>query len=748
MSALRQHPRHVLIACGVGGLLLCGLDSSWLLVAAAAAALLVACFQPAHVAVLAATLLLAAGGIGSARLVAIDADPLARSAARDFVGHAVSLPRVRAHGTTALRVRLTQAAGARVSQSIELRTRADLSHVRIGSVLHFSGAARAITLRGARSAAARRSAQNLLREGVRRRVDARSVAVTGERRNGPAGFVDRVRDRSDAAIAAGLGPESAALLRGMVLGGDHGIPETTVEAFRVSGLAHVLAVSGQNVLLIVIMLQAALVAVGARFGVRLLVPALAIAIYVPLCGAQASVLRAGVMGLAALAAVAASRPASRVYALLLAALLLLVWNPRMYLDVGAQLSFAAVVGIMAFAGPLADRLARLPRWAAEAFGATAGATLATAPLMAFHFGAVSLVSLAVNVVATPLIAPIVWIGSLTAAVGQFSLPYAALLGSVNEFFVGALIEIARFAAALPMAQLDVSLGAAGLAAGGVAVALLAAVVSLRPRFGTQHGRGVVVFCAVLAATLFGLRPGGGMPRPAIAMLDVGQGDALLVRGPQDCDALIDAGPPGAKLAGKLRSAGVNDLDLAVITHAQNDHYGGFAEIDIPVGRLFDGIGAVVDPGAFAARAKLVESGASVEAAAAGSSWSCGDLHVDVIGPVREPPGAPPPSDPNTRALVTLIEVAGTRVLATGDAESPQLLGLSLPRVDVLKVSHHGSNDPGLPALLARTRPRLALIGVGAENRFGHPTPGTLAALSAAGVEIARTDQDGTIVVTP
>jgi predicted membrane metal-binding protein len=241
VSALREHPRHLLVGCAAVGLLLCELSSTWLLVAAALAAILVSCVQQAHVAVAAAAMILMAGGIGEARLAAIDADPLANNSASEFAGHAVELPRTGAHGMTRLRVRVFSAGGQRLSQLVELRTREDIGAARIGAELRFSGRDRMINVQAERTASARRAAELLLRNGVRRRVDARAVQLTGQRRGGLTGFVDRIRDRSDAAIAAGLGTESAALLRGMVLGGDHGISEPTVEAFRVSGLAHVLA---------------------------------------------------------------------------------------------------------------------------------------------------------------------------------------------------------------------------------------------------------------------------------------------------------------------------------------------------------------------------------------------------------------------------------------------------------------------------------------------------------------------------
>ncbi|MBK5231329.1 MAG: MBL fold metallo-hydrolase, partial [Thermoleophilia bacterium] len=200
-----------------------------------------------------------------------------------------------------------------------------------------------------------------------------------------------------------------------------------------------------------------------------------------------------------------------------------------------------------------------------------------------------------------------------------------------------------------------------------------------------------------------------------------------------------------------RRLGVDRLDLMIATHPQLDHDGGLGEIAEsgrpPVTAFLDGGGATPDPRFARLRALLTDEGATSAPAEAGATWSCGDLRIDVLGPPHQAAG-PPPSDPNTRAAVTLATVGGLRLLASGDAESPQLLPLPLPRVDVLKVPHHGSADTGLAAVLARTGPRVAVIEVGRENRFGHPTPQALAALDASGASVFRTDRDGTVVAIP
>ncbi|MBI5310134.1 MAG: ComEC/Rec2 family competence protein [Actinobacteria bacterium] len=761
-AAIGDSPRHIAATATALGLALSPLPSVVQALAGAAAALaLLACGARAHVALIALTMFVAAGAAGQARLHSIDADPLAVLPAGVPValrGELVERPRPGSLGGSTMRLRVRAPGGAR--QLVEVRSRfAAPAGLSIGDGVVVRGSLARVS-GSAGSPAARSYARYLLRNGVRRRVAARSVERSGTRRGGAFGFVDSIRRRSERALAIGLSPEPAALLRGMVLGGDDGIPEPTADAFRVAGLSHILAVSGQNVLLLVILVQAIATASGMGRRPRLAIAVALICVYVPLCGAQASVVRAGAMGLAGLAAMLASTPASRGYALLLGAIAVLGWNPRATADVGAQLSFAAVLGIVAFSRPLTRWLKRWPAWVAEGFAVTAGATLATAPLMAHHFGTFSAVSLAANVIGGPLIGPIVWLGSLAAAIGQLSAPLGALLNAPNGFLLGSLITLAHTAAAVPGAQLQVpSFGGltlaalalpivfAGLAANGL-LPRLPAPTSLRSRRAP-----LLCAIAIAAATLAWLATPAPvrLPRPSIVFLDVGQGDATLLLGSNGCSALIDGGPPGRDLPARLARLGVRRLDMVLATHPQLDHDGGLGEIASagrPAVRTFlDGGGNTTELRFDELRSRLAAAGVRSSAAIEGAGWTCGDLRVDLLGPRRQSPGAPPPADPNTRAAVTVVRAGPLRMLAAGDAESPQLLALALPPVDLLKVSHHGSADDGLPVVLSRIRPRVAAIGVGDDNHYGHPTAQALGALAGAGVSVFRTDRDGTIAVS-
>ena len=280
------------------------------------------------------------------------------------------------------------------------------------------------TVRGTVRLPAPWEAQALAREGVARVVAADRVRAGSTTRGGLRGALDDVRRHAEAALERGTPEPSAALLRGFVLGQDDRISETVRDEFRRSGLAHVLAVSGQNVMLLALLATPILALAGVPLRMRLVALVALIAIYVPVAGAGASIQRAGVMGAAGLVAALAGRPRARWYALLLAAVVTLALNPRATGDVGWQLSFAAVAGLLVLAAPASRLLAGSDgpglgrKVLAEGAAMTLAATLATAPLAAHHFGTVSLTAIPSNLLALPAIAPAMWFGMLAGALGQ------------------------------------------------------------------------------------------------------------------------------------------------------------------------------------------------------------------------------------------------------------------------------------------------------------------------------------------
>lgn len=324
------------------------------------------------------------------------------------------------------------------------------------------------------------------RKGAHAAITVEAAAATGTRRGGTWRVVDEVRGRAERALSVGLRQPQAALLRGMVLGQDEALSDRTRDEFRDSGLAHILAASGQNVALLLALALPLLTFAGLGLRPRLGAALALIALYVPLAGAGPSIQRAGVMGAATTVAALAGRPASRWYALLLAAAATLALNPRASGDPGWQLSFAAVAAIALAAPAVSARLRRrgAPAPVADAVAMSLAATLGTAPLLVFHFGELSLVSLPANLLAAPAIAPVMWLGMLAAAVGQLAAALALPFNAMNAFLLGYVGTIAHEAAGVPHASTRAALpGTVALVAVYGVVGVLVAL--LRTRKGAR-----------------------------------------------------------------------------------------------------------------------------------------------------------------------------------------------------------------------------------------------------------------------
>ncbi|UUY06344.1 ComEC/Rec2 family competence protein [Svornostia abyssi] len=525
---------------------------------------------------------------------------------------------------------------------------------------------------------------------------------------------------------------------------------------RATGLAHLVAASGANVALLAALVLALGAAVGLPRTPRLVLAIVLVAAYVPLAGAGPSIQRAGVMGAAALVAAVAGRPATRWYALLLAAVATLAWNPLAAGDPGWQLSFAAVVALLVVAPPVRGALARkLPGGLAEPLAVTVAATLGTAPLLALHFERVSLISPVVNVLAAPVVAPIMWLGTLASIAGQAApwaaRPFALLSGPL----LGYLDWLAVWGAGLPMADAEIGRGARFVLAAACAVAVLvaahprgrdAAARAVRSPARRVGAGGLAVAC--VAAAVLATLPPGPPDGPVISFLAIGQGDATLLQDGRHA-VLIDTGRPDSPVLRLLRDAGVRRLDALVMTHGSADHEGNAAAVlrAMPVAMLFDGGGAEHrTTGLRAAVAEARRRRIPVVETDRGQTIRAGPISLRVLWPDRARPPAPG-ADPNLQATVLDARVGGLRVLLPADAESEVTTDLRIGRVDVLKVAHHGSGDPELPELLDEVRPRVAVVPVG-PNTYGHPHPETVRALGAAVPVVRRTDRDGTVRLRP
>jgi competence protein ComEC len=774
-GAIRQHPRHVLLFALTAGLLTGPLSPAATIAAAGLAAALVVA---AHVVVpsgvapsstprsavplVAAAAVLAGAVVADVRIRALEGGPLPHMLGRAIHARAVLLEpvRVRPYGPAVVRARLVGLGVVVLRIGGTARPRA------------WPGVGESVAVAGRLAPLGRYDAYQR-RRGAAAALEVHRLDATGERRGGVLGVVDDARRRAEAGLAQRLAAPEAALLRGMVLGQDERLAESVREDFKRSGLAHVLAVSGQNVMLLAILVLAAGAVAGIGLRARLLVALALVAFYVPLTGAGPSIQRAGVMGAAGLVAALAGRPTHRWYALGLAAAVTLALNPRAAAEPGWQLSFAAVVALLALAPPLRATLARVvPGPVADVAAITIAATVGTAPLTAMHFAQVSLAALPANLVAAAAIAPIMWLGMLAAAAGQVAPVLATPFNVVNEPLLVVVQWIAHTMARAPAAVVPLRLGSPAALAAAYA-ALAGAIIALHAAWrraeragvawrdagrlgraaagweGGRRGRRMVAVAGAVPAALVVLvavpdEPAVDPPARGelvVSFLDVGQGDATLLRR-DGVAVLVDTGPPGGPILERLAEVGVRRLDALVLTHAQADHEGAALEVlrRIPTRLIVNG--GTGWPTTVQRRLGTARGVRTLDAYA-GQVLTLGGITMRLLWPPRPSPDFRPQGDPNDRALVALVHSGDFDLLLPADAESDVTATIPFPDVDALKVAHHGSDDPGLPALLQRTRPEFAAIEVGADNTYGHPTPSTLKALEAVD-HVYRTDRDGTV----
>jgi competence protein ComEC len=585
----------------------------------------------------------------------------------------------------------------------------------------------------------------LRRRGVHVIVRADRWRAVG-RRGGLAGFADRLRARISRSMAPGIGGERRAVLAGVVLGEDEGLSEELRDDFRASGLFHLLAVSGQNVVLVAggALLLAWLVGIPRWLGE--LGALAAIGGYVLAVGWQPSIVRAGVAGALASLAWLAARPRDRWYFLLVGAAVLLAWNPYSLLEPGFQLSFGAVAAIFVGVPPLERRLEGYPgsRWLRAVIAVSIACGVATAPILLLHFGSVPIYSVLANALAAPAVAPLLGLAFAAAAVEPVLPALAATLGWANGWLAAYLAGCARLIGGLPYAQVSTT-----TAALGVSVIVTFGVVGARLRPPRARRVAVLAVLVVLIAAGWKLsRPDDQLAPPRglrMTFLDVGQGDSTLIQVPEGA-ILVDEGPPEADVADQLRRLGVRRLAVLVLTHPSRDNVGGAEEVvrKLRVGMVFEPALPFPNPFGAAALREAAKRRIPIVVTRAGRDFTLGRLRVRVLWPDGV---ASPADDPNDHATVLLASYGNVDALLPADAESNVTSRLRIPPLEVLKVGHHGSADDGLSELVASLRPRVAIVSVGKKNDYGHPRASTMAALDRApGLAVHRTDEDGRIVL--
>lgn len=571
------------------------------------------------------------------------------------------------------------------------------------------------------------------------------------------------------AATDGLPPDARALLPGLVVGDTSRIPPDLHDAFRATDLTHLLAVSGSNLTIVLLLLIGppgrALKAERGGLAPRLGIPLRATALlggaltlgFVLVCRPDPSVLRAAACGLITLLAIGTGRRRSLIPALAAAVLLLVLYDPWLARSYGFLLSVLATGALLTIAPRWSAslRARRVPPRIAEALAAALAAQAVCAPVVAVFAARVSLVAIPCNLLAEIAVAPATVLGFAALATAPVAMPVAGLLAECAGWPAGWIASIARAGAALPGAEAQWPGGwGGGLLLAAVTALLLVWVRRLRHRAWLAGACTVLLLLAVVRPQpLTRLVTGWPPPGWVFAMCDVGQGDATVLAAGGGTAVVVDAGPDPQLVDRCLHRLGVSRVPLVVLTHFHADHVAGLP--GVLRGRTVGAIQttSLQDPPDQAAfvRRTAAAAGVPVVRAGAGERRRIGPLDWRVLWPGAAMAG-PEPEGPNDASVALHVRIGGaTTLLLLGDLEPPAQQGLlrahpDLPPVDVLKVAHHGSAHQD-PRLLRRARPRLALVSAGRDNPYGHPAPRTVGALRAGGAVVLSTDRHGAIAVT-
>lgn len=537
--------------------------------------------------------------------------------------------------------------------------------------------------------------------------------------------------------------QQAPLFQAVLLGSRENLDDDLVTAMRLTGIVHLLTVSGMHLSLIALMLERLLRRLPCGRWTRFAAQTVILLFYTGVTGAAAGTVRALMMATLRSLAGCRGRRYEPLTALAVAAWSMALIRPAWPLDASFQFSFFVLLGILLLSGACLSALNRFMPWmrrhpqAAETLAVSFSAQAAALPIQLLFYGYVPLLALAVNSFAGGLMSLLMLGGIFCMAVGAGLPTVGRWLGAAVGAVSGAAQRLI-----LGVAGLEIKICRLPAPYGWALPVAIAAMMlcSRRIRFGRGRRRALA---ATLCILLIGYLPRFA-PDARYVQLDVGQGDAAVLRHGRQA-TLVDVGPAGCyDVLRYLRREGLY-VDALILSHLDEDHAGALGALlasEIEIGRIVMPSGVSESDASPAVREALElanERGVSIETASAGAKIVSGGFAFDVLSPQDGMEGD------NERSLVLYTQSMGARILTTGDLPAKSEME-SPPDCDILKVAHHGSKYATSDEFLRQTTPKIALISVGANNRYGHPTARVLEALDAVGASVYRTDESGCITL--
>ncbi len=617
----------------------------------------------------------------------------------------------------------------------------------------------------------------------------------------PLAWLYSVREKLSQPLAKVLPEPQGALAQAIVLGMRGGIPDEIIQEFSRTGTAHLLAISGLHIAIVIGMVLSLGIAIfGRRRYTYIWLALLAIWLYVALTGMHVPVIRGAIMGSLFLLAEALGRQRSAIIALGFAAAVMVAIDPNILWSVSFQMSFLAMAGLI-FLFPYFRRWGRMlvsvvagdrPRMLAavnvvsDSFAVTLSAVIAVCPLVSHYFGVISTVALPSTFLALPALPAIIVTSGATAIVGIFSLALAQPLGWISWLFLSYLLLVVHVCDALPFSSFTGSLPTWSVLTYYGAMVATIIVFPIASRFVSQKKR-------FSLPSRLAIRIATNVPRPSwprvhsmykwilvpllittilvwsacatlpdgklhVSFLDVGQGDSILVQTPHGQNILIDGGPSPQQIDMGLSQHLAfwdRNIDLMISTQPQADHLTGLVEVlqRYKVKRVLEP-GVPYDSLVYNEWCQLIaDKGIQHDIATAGQEIDLGDgITMEVLNPQKVfLEGSSDDVDNND--IVLRLSWGEVSFLFTADIRTEAELELILQRANiktaVLKVGHHGSKTSTSPGFLAAVDPEIAVISVGEDNPFGHPSPQVVERLEEkiGQDNLYLTSQNGTIEFT-
>ena len=557
---------------------------------------------------------------------------------------------------------------------------------------------------------------------------------------------------------AGITPDAAGLVSGLTIGDTSKVSATTLDDFKIVSLTHLAAVSGANC---AIVLTAAALIISRLVRKRWLRAGVSLAViagYLALVGPQSSILRASAMVAAVIIGSALGRKIDPLDALGLAALVLFVVDPWLASDYGFALSTLATIGILVIAPKLSVYLARwLPQWLSLAIAVTLSAQIMCQPILLVLQPGLPVYSIAANLLAEPLVAPVTMLGLLACIVAPVAPVLTIALCKLASLATWCIVAEAHWFARQDSATLGWPQGLFGILLAAVFVVAIFLLAISRQKYRAFAFAAAVAVVAISSSTLMQstIRLHAWSSKNfTLVNCDVGQGDALVIKSRGEI-AVVDVGRDDAPIDNCLKDLGILKIDLLVLTHYDLDHVGGLSgalnqrNVKLAMLTSFHDSRPKAD---FCDRL-LAAKGVSIVRAQVGLNGKLGDFDWQVLSPHKDAPEAEDSNDGSVTmlwqdsrmALFTMADLGEKGQLRLGAEQSALLAAGFGGRQVVVKVAHHGSADQSSEFYEA-IQPQIALISVGKNNGYGHPTNKTLALLQSVGAAVFRTDKQGALGV--